>query len=499
MNTDPLSIDHGTSPGVERPHPRGMKGLQDGLNELAARMERAYKRRPVIAWARRAIDAAKLPGPRGYPDPRAQAVAIFDALKRETSFVRDPVDVEMMAQPEQLLCLDPNGFCLRAGDCDDLVLAAGAALMTLGIPVRLVLRFYEKQDQAHLTLEYDASPKLDGEWTGMDPSVDSGVPSDAPYERQIVREVHMGGEQGTFVGMGEPPTQEHLGAMGDPPAGPTLPPDQEAFWVDQLSQTKLKLDASIARLRAKRQGLANVRADLGFPPSDPTPTPSGEGAPTMSPLAQYVSTHQWTAEAQTAESKILATADFVSAALGDGLAGRRNLYWNAGDLGVEAKPGDPFRVLMTKDPNTGTVVPTYFDPVTNEQLGTMGILPLIIIGVIIVVVTIASAIAIYKICDYLASSHHDDMVGKVADQQQQLVTEGKQTPEQAAAFMKAAADLGNSGPPKDKPSLDFPWWTLAIAALAGGVAVFFAPRLIEAVGGALGGVGHPRALPAPAS
>jgi hypothetical protein len=492
---DPLTIDRANVPGVERPHRRGMAGLYDGLNELAARMERAYKRRPVIAWARRTIHEANLPGARGYPDARAQAGAIFAALKKETTFVRDPVDVEAMAQPEQLLCLDPNGFCMRAGDCDDLVIAAGAALMALGIPVRLLLRFYDKQPQAHLTLEYDASATLDGDWTGMDPSVDSGIPSSAPYTQQIVKEVHMGGEQGTFIGIGEPAAHEleHLsGAAGDPP-GPTLPPDQEAFWVDQLAQTKLKLDASIARLRAKSQGLAAVRADLGLPQYDPSP--SGEGQPTMSPLSQYVSSHTWTAEAAAAESKILATADFLSSALADGLAGRRALYWNNGDLGVEAKPGDPFRVLMTKDPNTGTVVPTYYDPITNQALGTMGILPLIIIGVIVVVVTIAAAVAVYKICDYLASSHHDDMVGKVAEQQQALVTSGQQTPEQAAAFMRAATDLSNSGPPKGTPGIEFPWWSLAIAALAGGLAVFFAPRLLEAAGGAIGLSRH---APAPA-
>jgi Transglutaminase-like superfamily len=487
--SDPLSIDRGDVPGVQRPHPRGMQGLVEGLRELASRMERAYKRRPVIAWARRTIHEAQIPGERGHPDARAEAQAIFEALKRETSFVADPHDVEAMAQPEQLLCLDPHGFCVRAGDCDDLVLAAGAALMAIGIPVRLVLRFYENQNQAHLTLEYDASgPAMGGVWVGMDPSVDSGVPSSAHFIHQITQEVHMvSGDYGTFVGIGEPPARELArelasGTMGDPP--PTLPPDQEAFWIDQLSQTKLKLDASIARLRAKSQALAAVRADLGLPQYDPSP--SGEGQPAMSPLAQYVSSHAWTAEAAAAESKLLATADFMSSAFADGLSGKRALYWNNNDLGVAAQPGDPFRVLMAKDPNTGTVVPTYFDPVTNQQLGTMGILP-IIIGLIALVGTIAVGVAIWKITDYLASSHHDDMVGKIAAEQQALVDAGKQTPEQAAAFLKAATDLSNSGPPKAPTGIEFPWWSLAIAALAGGLAVFFAPKLLESAAGAVRG------------
>jgi hypothetical protein len=492
---DPVAIDRASHvPGTERPHPRGLKGIRLGLQEIAQAIERDYKRRPVIAWARRAIHAAKIPDPRGYPNPDRQVAALFAALKSETSFVADPVDTEMMAGTEHLLCLDPHGFCLRAGDCDDLIIAMGSVIATCGIPVQLRLRFYDGQELAHVTLQYDSDPKRGGAWKCIDPSVESGQCSNAPFVREVIQEVHTTGDQemGTFVSIGQPVDEQDDGSgmMGDVPSA-QLPADQAAAWVQVLTQAKASLDGSIANLRARAAGLRAVRADLGYPAADPEPQPSGEAQPTTTPLGTYVQTRQWTASAQAAESKLLATADLVSSALGDGISGKRALYWNAGDLGIAAAPGDPMRVLLATDPNTGNQVPTYFDPVTNAPTGQMGILPLIIIGAIAIVVTLATAYAIDKITAYLATSHHDDMVQKVADQQQALVDAGKQTPAQAAAFVKAATDLSNSGVPPASPGLSFSWWTLAVAALAGGVAVFFAPKIINAAAGALTkGAGH---------
>jgi hypothetical protein len=253
----------------------------------------------------------------------------------------------------------------------------------------------------------------------------------------------------------------------------------------QITNTKAELDASATRLRNRAAAFTKVRADLGLPANDPS---LGEGA--VSPLAQYATGHAWTPEAQAAESKLLQTATFMSSVLADGMAGRRPMYFlqtgqiggiPQNDIGFGSLPGDSFGLLMLPDAN-GNIVPTYVDPATDQPTGTIGLAP-IILGLAIVagiVLTVGTTLAVIKIMDYMASAHRDDMLGKVADQQAQLVQSGQQTPAQASQFMHAMTDFAAATAPPAPESLASKLATPAVAAVLGILAGFlvarFAPR-----------------------
>jgi len=459
---------------VERPHPRGMRGVREGAAEVAARIARDARNTLMITWARRAIAEANLPGVRGAPVPDQLVGALFQRLKSETAFVKDPVNTELMMSATQLLCLDPRGYCVRAGDCDDMLIALGAAVATLGIPVWIRVRRYRGQSQAHITLLYDSAPRLGGPIKCVDPSTDSGACSEAPYVEEVVMEVDMGQHDeaaGTFIGIGDPPP-------------PELPPDQTSAWITQIQNAKAALDASRARLVAAAAQFAKVRADLGLPDHDPS---LGENAST-SALADYLRTQQWTPEAAAAESKLLATATFLSTVLSDGLAGQRAMYWKDADIAFASKAGDAYGVMLVTDAN-GNKRLSYVDPQTGAPTGTIGIAP-ILIGLAIVgsiVVTVAAVWAVSKVVDYMTSAHRDDMLGKVAEQQQSLVDQGKSTPAQAAAFMRAMGDLAAATAPPPPENLitkyGLPLLGIALGLVGGYIVARFAGAVLPAMGG----------------
>lgn len=209
------SSGQGDVPVVTRPHPRGLAGVQEGAREIGRRMVQGMRSRRVATWARNVVKAAGAQlGDRGYADPTRVVSALFAAWKQEVAFIADPVNTELMIGAEQLLCLDPRpGGCVPAGDCDDQLIGLGAAIMTCGIPVWIRLRWYKGQPQAHVVLIYDSNPRGGGPAKCIDPSVEDGQCSDAPYTTEIIIEPDSGEDsaQGVFVGIGQP------GTLGAPP------------------------------------------------------------------------------------------------------------------------------------------------------------------------------------------------------------------------------------------------------------------------------------------
>jgi hypothetical protein len=465
---------------VLRPHPHGPRGIKESTERVRDAIERGRNNRYIVTWTRQQLHAAGLEGARGNPSPDQIVRVVFASQKREVSFLKDPVNGELMLAPEQLLCLDPHGACTPAGDCDDQLIVAGSAIASAGVPVRLVIRTYPGQKFGHVTLEYDSAPRLGGPWKCLDPSTDSGVCSSVPYLEQTIVEIVDPSDQ-TFMGLGDPAGAGAPGTLGQPPPGSVeLPPDQAAGWIAQLARTQTSLASSTARLRSNSQALAAVRADLGLPAVDPS---TGEAVAGGSPLAAYMQSGAWTAEAQAAESKLLQTADFISGCIADGLSGARALYFSNGDILIEAKPGDPYAIRMAPGPNGG-MVPTYFDA-AGAPAGTLGIFP-IIVWAAIVAVTLAVAYVVGKVCDQLATTHHDDALNKIADQQTALVASGKQTPAQAAGMVAALTDLdkANPTPPSTlQKFLDtFPVIGVLGAAAAGVAAGFGLSRLVGSIG-----------------
>lgn len=467
------------TPQVQRPLAgRGIEGLRDGMAEVLERIKRDARRWEVVAWARRTTHEAGANEPRGRPSPTRQMRALYAGLMREASFVRDPVDTEAVASTVQILCLDPSDECLHAGDCDEQLVALISSAVALGIPCRLRLRVYPERKQAHIMFDYDADLQLRGHWTCFDPSVAGGACSTAKFSQEIVMDVVMGreGEPGVFMGMGDPgPAPGEALALaygqGDGTMGANGTTDAPAAdaqgWVALLQRCKADLDASIARLQAMSAAYTQLRSDLGLSEFDPQGVlPSGETT-APGPLATYALTHAWTSDAQAAEQQLLQTAAFVSQCLADGLSGARSLYWNAGDLLVASKPGDPYLLQLVQNTTTGAYVLTFLDPSTQAQTGTMGLLPLLIVGAVIAVVSLAAAFAVGKWCDYQTTAHHDDALGRLSDQQTALVQSGAETPAQAQQFLAAATNFANAGPPSTKQSPSSTASTILLSVLFG--------------------------------
>lgn len=473
-------------PVVIRQHPTGMTGVRTSTNAVRDQIQRDYLRRRVIEWAR-AATADVNHAVRGKPDPRAQIRALFAAAKRRAPFVKDPVNAETVSSTEAILCLDDKGACLTGGDCGNQLVVLGATAKAIGIPIRLRTIRYAGQRQAHIVLDYDASPRGDSVWESIDPSTESGVCSNASIEEQFITAVGADDEPPTFIGIGQPDAASTLGdpdTLGADGAGATMPAAQASGWAGVVSNVQAALDGARAHLRSELAAYAQLRADLGLPAFDTSATEGGSATP----IADYVSSVNagapaWTQSASDAASKLLSTADFVSGALGDALGGSRALYFGAqaggqasSDLYIGSKPGDPYRVLLAADASGATRI-TYYDTTTSPAAsGTLGLAPILIgaIALGVVVVSIATAYAIAKYSETLAEAAHTDMVKKVSDNEAGLVAAGLATPEQATAQTKALADLARATQPSTSTGTDFATvakWIgislIAVAAVAG--------------------------------
>lgn len=307
---------------VLRPHPLGRRSVEVSTEYVRGAIER-YKSNPFLAqWVRQTIHAANLPDPRGRPNPDNVVAALFAQQKREMAFVNDPLHGELMASPSDLLCLDPEGRCLRGGDCDDQIIVLGSAVASAGISVRLRVRRYPNSKQAHVTLEYRVR---DGSWKCIDPSTDTGTCSTAPYlEEVIMHVVDEAAPRLEFVGLGSPDDGGPLGAPDELELGP-----QECEAAVSIALTVHDvLSRSAARLRQ------NVRAAEGL------------GAP-----------------ADETASRLIATADLLTDAIEDGCRGDRPLSVTVdGDLRIGSREADTFAMTLGEDN-----YPIFADPAGSDH------------------------------------------------------------------------------------------------------------------------------------
>jgi len=461
---------------VRRPHPSGMEGVRLSAQEVAARIGRDMRDEAIMKWSRRTIAEANLPGPRGRPDPTAIVQALFAAIKKIVAFVKDPLGTELMVASRHLLCLDE--YCVRAGDCDDQLIVLGACAMSVGIPVRLRIRRYKGQQQAHITMLYDSNPRLGGPWLCVDPSLDSGACSNATYAEEFTINVNPGEGQLMFIGIGDPPLDDDGdGSLG---ADATLPPDQAALWLEQVAIARDSLTASAANLRTSYGAYQAVRADLGLAPFDALPTGDASPPGGLSNLAYYGQSGIWTAAAQTDQQKLLAAADFMAQCLTDGLAGTRPLNFADNDVFVGTLPGDPYRVLLQTPPGASGPVPTVLDANGTIE-GTLGFVQFLVGAAVVAVVSLAASYAVGKIADYLAQKHHDESLQAISTDQTTLIQSGKATPEQAANLSHAMTDFAKASiVPKTTPASFLSGFGGIVVAAIGGAALGVAvDRVIE--------------------
>jgi hypothetical protein len=209
---------------MRKAYPVGVAGVKLSLEEIARRIREGRLDPAVRGWAGDVLIKAGRP-----QSDRARISAILYAVRDATAFVPDPVGAEYNVGAAGTLCLRPN-LCVRAADCDDLVVAIGSVLMSIGIPVVVVKQTFGEGDQEHVMLKAYASDE--GAWLRVDGATDhpvgqshnatsefeldpmkpntiglKGVPDaeyvgigSVPKERTIVRFVPR------FVGLGAAPT-----------------------------------------------------------------------------------------------------------------------------------------------------------------------------------------------------------------------------------------------------------------------------------------------------
>jgi Transglutaminase-like superfamily len=493
------------------PHPKGGAGLKKSVDEVVARVVRDADDPFVIAWARQTIHAAHLPEPRGYPDPTKQIRALFEALKKKVSFVRDGVNREVMASTRQLLCLDPKDHCIPGGDCDEAIIALMATARAIGIPVRVYVCFYKDMPEAHIMMLFDADTYLRGKWTCFDPSTDGGTCPALKPEWEYLEAIDMDAAL-EFNGLGNPPPR----SFGDPTATPTTTPTttpstttastasstttataatltqaQTDAWVAQLTSMQASLTQTTTTLQTVAAQYAQFRSDMGQPAVDTAPTGDNAIQSGTSYLSAYMSsggvmgvvnggTGYWTSGAQQQEQQLIAGLIFAGQCISDALAGARAMQWDntgTGDLDIAAAAGDTMRInmLAPTDGSGTTPVPTFVNPASGQPTGTVGELPAIAVGALTTIaITVVAIFAVEKIATYLATAHQQDMVQTVVGTQQQLIASGAATPAASTAFLNAATDLAKATNPNPPPAPGMSWWEVGgIGALcaAGGWAV----------------------------
>lgn len=194
-------------------HPPGLAGTTFSLNEIVKYVREGRNDPRLRGWAGRVLIAAGKP-----KSVRGQAQAILDQLRKQTVYVQDPVNTELMSRPTVSLCLEgANGLCMPAADCDDLVICFASAMLSIGVETRIVGASYGTEQATHVLCEV-----LDdnGTWLQVDPSspkfrVGESYPATKEWHvdpitggvMQNGRQVSLGEEPvaGDFIGVGTVP------------------------------------------------------------------------------------------------------------------------------------------------------------------------------------------------------------------------------------------------------------------------------------------------------
>jgi hypothetical protein len=160
---------------VRAGHPRGETGVRRSLDLVAKRVCADRLDEDVIEWARKVLfDAGN---PKG---PRARTEAILKALKLELIWVPDPTDAEFIAKAGKLVGKNKKFW---AGDCDEQVVALGAALGAVGVKVLVDGVGYHPGEITHVLLWAHDGQR----WLAVDPSTNHPVGSwDTPARERVL-------------------------------------------------------------------------------------------------------------------------------------------------------------------------------------------------------------------------------------------------------------------------------------------------------------------------
>jgi hypothetical protein len=193
-----------------RSHPAGARGAKLSLTECANRAWKARMSPRLRAWVSQTLD--KVGASRG--SRRAKATAILDECRKKVPYVSDPVMGEFMATPDQILCLDKDGLCIIAADCDEFAILLAAAMLCIGIPAMIVGTSHKDPIDVPTHVLMAFQDELE-DWVRMDGTTRHPVGQTAPHIREWWVEPGKEAKEngvGDFVGMSEKQVGDLSGA-----------------------------------------------------------------------------------------------------------------------------------------------------------------------------------------------------------------------------------------------------------------------------------------------
>jgi hypothetical protein len=494
-------------------HPAGAKGVALSLDEVAARVKKGRNDPRVRAWAIRAIKEANAGGPHRVPE---KAQAILTALKKATVYVQDPLNTEFIQAAHETLCLDDKGLCFKGGDCDDLTVAYGSAVLSVGIPFKVIGQAFKGGTvPTHVMgAVQDTDTK---EWLRVDPSTDKAVGDYVmateewwidPLDEKDGTTKRIAGT-GDFVGVGSIPS----GMLGD------VPESTQNIIVQQLQAALYGLQTSGNNLAASLDQVAQITKVAGF---DPEPAYNIVG------ISDFPQTGIWTLSMNNIAQSILSQVQFLESVAQDGLNGARTIYldasnnvlissiasdafsWNpyavAGDViiaiynaagsliqGITAKVGE----FMTPAEVEAQVPAASTN--TVQGVGVIPVLAWVGIGALVVIDAVAVYAIMSKLADMVTAVAREKSFQTVIAYYQSCVASGKCTAAEADAAILQQRQLINEAArdnAKDNPfgsTLDavagvLKWVAIGGLVIVGGyVAMPVLRELSESAAGAMRG------------
>jgi hypothetical protein len=137
----------------------GDAGVEQTINEMRTLVDEALRDPSIIRLATDIV--------RSVPafDDYAEGEALYNWVRSNIRFTKDPVNKEKLYPPAELLKI-------RAGDCDDISMLLASLLMAVGYPARLmtVAATPDSPEQfSHVYVEGEV-PAGSGQWVPMDPA-----------------------------------------------------------------------------------------------------------------------------------------------------------------------------------------------------------------------------------------------------------------------------------------------------------------------------------------
>jgi hypothetical protein len=317
-----------------RPHPAGKKGADISLNEVAKRIREGRNDPHVKGWAGKVLVAAGKP--KGNIE---QSQALLDALRKQTMYVPDPVGTELNVAARHTLCLTDK-LCMPAGDCDDVSVALGAAIMSVGIPVQVVGQSFNGKTDAptHVLIAIDTTEG----WKHIDPSsstMNVGETFPATKEWWIdpmeINGFALSGAEGSgdFVGVGEP--GDFVGVGGVVGVGDGSYYDaviaQLQFATFQLQTSVNNLGASLVKVQQTRAALQPTQV------YDPEPTGTA-----ITDVSTFPQNGIWTESMQAVATQLWLVGNTLVQACNDALNGVRTIAVaeNTAEIYIGSLPTD---------------------------------------------------------------------------------------------------------------------------------------------------------------